>query len=165
MSLRPPSSTRTDTLFPDTTLFRTVEAAGSDGGIGGVRATGLLERGDGNAAHQQRGNGNGDGVLVHEPLLMADVPLLCARQFQHPLPEWSFPATARNRRHDESTPYIRPVVAWCAPTSSSPAKRESIMPNPLLAPLMRWFGRLSYPKLFLLTAALFVGRSEEHTSE
>src|SRR3546814_13539488 len=31
------------------------------------------------------------------------------------------------------------------------------MPNPLLAPLMRWFGRLSYPKLFLLTAALFVG--------
>src|SRR3546814_5685542 len=46
---------------------------------------------------------------------------------------------------------------WCAPTSSSPAKRESIMPNPLLAPLMRWFGRLSYPKLFLLTAALFVG--------
>ena len=31
------------------------------------------------------------------------------------------------------------------------------MPNPLLAPLLRWFGRLSYPKLFLLTAALFVG--------
>jgi hypothetical protein len=31
------------------------------------------------------------------------------------------------------------------------------MPNPLLAPLLRWFARLSYPKLFLLTAALFVG--------
>lgn len=31
------------------------------------------------------------------------------------------------------------------------------MSNPLLAPLLRWFGRLSYPKLFLLTAALFVG--------
>jgi hypothetical protein len=31
------------------------------------------------------------------------------------------------------------------------------MPNPLLAPLLRWFGRLSYPKLFLLTAVLFVG--------
>jgi len=31
------------------------------------------------------------------------------------------------------------------------------MPNPLLAPLLRWFGRLSYPKLFLLTAALFIG--------
>ena len=30
------------------------------------------------------------------------------------------------------------------------------MSNPLLAPLLRWFGRLSYPKLFLLTAALFV---------
>src|SRR3546814_19248740 len=46
---------------------------------------------------------------------------------------------------------------WCAPTSSSPAKRESFMPNPLLAPLMRWFGRLRYHKLFLLPAALFVG--------
>ncbi len=31
------------------------------------------------------------------------------------------------------------------------------MSNPLLAPLLRWFGRLSYPKLFLLTAVLFVG--------
>lgn len=30
------------------------------------------------------------------------------------------------------------------------------MPNPLLAPLLRWFGKLSYPKLFLLTATLFV---------
>src|SRR3546814_16694237 len=88
---------------------------------------------------------------------MAELPVLCARQFQHPLPERSFPATDRNLRHDESTPYSRPVVAWCATTSSSPAKRESIMPNPLLAPLMRWFGRLSYTKLFLLNAALFVG--------
>ena len=31
------------------------------------------------------------------------------------------------------------------------------MPNPLLVPLMRWLGRLSYPKLFLLTAVLFAG--------
>jgi hypothetical protein len=31
------------------------------------------------------------------------------------------------------------------------------MSNPMLAPVLRWFGRLSYPKLFLLTAALFVG--------
>ena len=30
------------------------------------------------------------------------------------------------------------------------------MVNPLLAPLLRFFGRLSYPRLFLLTAALFV---------
>lgn len=29
------------------------------------------------------------------------------------------------------------------------------MPNPLLSPVLRFFGRLSYPKLFLLTAALF----------
>lgn len=30
------------------------------------------------------------------------------------------------------------------------------MPNPLLAPLMRWLGRLSYPKLFVVAAALFL---------
>ena len=30
------------------------------------------------------------------------------------------------------------------------------MPNPLLAPLLRWFGRLSYPKLFLFAAGLFM---------
>lgn len=30
------------------------------------------------------------------------------------------------------------------------------MVNPLLAPLLRWLGRLSYPRLFLLAAALFV---------
>ena len=29
------------------------------------------------------------------------------------------------------------------------------MPNPFLAPLFRWLGRLSYPKLFLVAAALF----------
>ena len=29
------------------------------------------------------------------------------------------------------------------------------MPNPLISPLMRWLGRLSYPRLFLLTAVLF----------
>ena len=30
------------------------------------------------------------------------------------------------------------------------------MPNPLLSPVMRFLGRLSYPRLFALTAALFV---------
>lgn len=29
------------------------------------------------------------------------------------------------------------------------------MANPLLAPVMRWLGRLSYPRLFMLAAALF----------
>lgn len=29
------------------------------------------------------------------------------------------------------------------------------MPSPLTAPLLRWLGRLSYPKLFLLAAGLF----------
>lgn len=30
------------------------------------------------------------------------------------------------------------------------------MANLLLAPLLRWVGRLSYPRLFLVTAVLFV---------
>jgi hypothetical protein len=30
------------------------------------------------------------------------------------------------------------------------------MANPLTAPLLRFLGKLSYPRLFLLTAALFV---------
>lgn len=30
------------------------------------------------------------------------------------------------------------------------------MPNPMLAPVMRWMSRLSYPRLFLLAAVLFV---------
>ena len=30
------------------------------------------------------------------------------------------------------------------------------MANPFLAPLLRWFGRLSYPRLFLVAATLFV---------
>lgn len=30
------------------------------------------------------------------------------------------------------------------------------MPNPLLAPLLRWLGRLSYPRLFVVAAVLFV---------
>jgi hypothetical protein len=29
------------------------------------------------------------------------------------------------------------------------------MANPLIAPLLRWLGRLSFPRLFLLSAALF----------
>lgn len=29
------------------------------------------------------------------------------------------------------------------------------MANPLLGPLMRWLGRLSYPRLFMVTAGLF----------
>lgn len=30
------------------------------------------------------------------------------------------------------------------------------MPNLLIAPLLRWLGRLSFPRLFLLSAVLFV---------
>lgn len=34
---------------------------------------------------------------------------------------------------------------WCA-----------VMPNPVIAPVVRFFGRLSYPRLFAVTAALFL---------
>jgi hypothetical protein len=30
------------------------------------------------------------------------------------------------------------------------------MPNLLLGPILRWFGKLSYPRLFLFAAGLFV---------
>lgn len=30
------------------------------------------------------------------------------------------------------------------------------MANPLLAPLLRWLGKLSYPRLFMLAAGLFI---------
>jgi len=29
------------------------------------------------------------------------------------------------------------------------------MANPLIAPVLRWLGRLSYPRLFLVTAVIF----------
>ena len=32
----------------------------------------------------------------------------------------------------------------------------SHMANPLLGPVLGWFGKLSYPRLFVATAALFV---------
>lgn len=41
------------------------------------------------------------------------------------------------------------MLAW-AETS-----RQFAMANPLLSPVLRFFGRLSYPRLFALTAALF----------
>lgn len=33
--------------------------------------------------------------------------------------------------------------------------RENTVRNPLLAPLMRWLGRLSHPRLFMVAAGLF----------
>src|SRR3546814_12414593 len=46
MILRPPRSTRTDTLFPDTTLFRSVAQAvlAGEGGRGGRRRTFICAR-------------------------------------------------------------------------------------------------------------------------
>lgn len=42
------------------------------------------------------------------------------------------------------------MLAFAAVNEGVPA-----MANPLLAPLLGFFGRLSYPRLFALTAALF----------
>lgn len=33
------------------------------------------------------------------------------------------------------------------------------MPNPLILPVMRWLGRLSHPRLFLIAAGLFVANT------
>lgn len=33
------------------------------------------------------------------------------------------------------------------------------MPNPLILPVMRWLGRLSHPRLFLVAAGLFVANT------
>lgn len=33
--------------------------------------------------------------------------------------------------------------------------RRTPMPNPLVAPLLRWLSRLSYPRLFVVAAVLF----------
>ena len=43
-----------------------------------------------------------------------------------------------------------------ASVPSTPYVLRDPMANPLLAPLLRWFGRLSYPRLFLLATGLFV---------
>src|SRR3546814_486691 len=68
--LRPPSSTRTDTLFPYTTLFRSVavflghghhhvgaDVAGRDGVDGDAEARVFLRQGDGEAMHAGLGGG------------------------------------------------------------------------------------------------------------
>ena len=36
------------------------------------------------------------------------------------------------------------------------AQENAQMPNPLLAPVMRYVSKLSYPRLFLLAAGLFI---------
>ena len=37
-----------------------------------------------------------------------------------------------------------------------PHPQATFMPNPLIAPLVRWLGKLSHPRLFLVIGALFV---------
>lgn len=47
------------------------------------------------------------------------------------------------------------VHAVCMLVFSQAFPSGTTMSNPLLAPLLRFLGRLSYPRLFLLTGALF----------
>src|SRR3546814_3979576 len=54
MIRRPPRSTRTDTLFPYTTLFRTVLAVKRDVPVHGVRAKLLVDQADGFGGLQHR---------------------------------------------------------------------------------------------------------------
>src|SRR3546814_19740824 len=58
MIRRPPRSTRTDTLFPYTTLFRSTAAGGerhhdAQGLVGKIRACGLRQREAGQGQHRQ----------------------------------------------------------------------------------------------------------------
>lgn len=40
--------------------------------------------------------------------------------------------------------------------SGQPDCVMAVMPNLLVAPLLRWLGKLGYPRLFVVTAVLFV---------
>src|SRR3546814_11054323 len=66
MIRRPPRSTRTDTLFPYTTLFRS--AAGRAGGEGEARSPGA-ERGERLAAAQRRGQSVGHAAAPLQPVI------------------------------------------------------------------------------------------------
>src|SRR3546814_873068 len=87
MIRRPPRSTRTDTLFPYTTLFRS-DVAGRDGVDGDAEARVLLRQGDGEAVHAGLGGGVvGLAVLALLAVDRADLddpaPLAFAHAFDH----------------------------------------------------------------------------------
>src|SRR3546814_3128999 len=85
MIRRPPRSTRTDTLFPYTTLFRSVRAqlrrtCGGDADAGARRAAALVERGD----RRRRGEGGGARSEEHtselQSLMRTSYAVFCLKK-------------------------------------------------------------------------------------
>src|SRR3546814_4270722 len=78
MIRRPPRSTRTDTLLPYTTLFRSLDVGNSDGG--GRRLVGGVARGNGQKDREGRGgsgeakHGNSSGFRIRPRACASPVP-------------------------------------------------------------------------------------------
>src|SRR3546814_5079241 len=62
MIRRPPRSTRTDTLFPYTTLFRSLGKARDDGGVAAIKVGELLEPALAVGNHRPIGDIDGKGL-------------------------------------------------------------------------------------------------------
>src|SRR3546814_20158093 len=88
MIRQPPRSTRTATLVPSTTLFRSADVAGRDGVDGDAEARVFLRQGDGEAMHAGLGGGVvGMAVLALLAVDRTDLddpaPLSFAHAFHH----------------------------------------------------------------------------------
>src|SRR3546814_11797622 len=71
MIRRPPRSTRTDTLFPYTTLFRSLGKARDDGGVAAIKVGELLEPALAVGNHRPIGDIDGKGLGESETLGLA----------------------------------------------------------------------------------------------
>src|SRR3546814_13015466 len=71
MIRRPPRSTRTDTLFPYTTLFRSLGKARDDGGVAAIKVGELLEPALAVGNHCPIGDIDGKGLGESETLGLA----------------------------------------------------------------------------------------------
>src|SRR3546814_20965708 len=72
MIRRPPRSTRTDTLFPYTTLFRSLGKARDDGGVAALKVGEFLEPALAVGNHRPIGDIDGKGLGESETLGLAD---------------------------------------------------------------------------------------------
>src|SRR3546814_1304159 len=137
MYRRPPRSTRTDTLFPDATLFRSEAEAGLEEGGGlddHAEAVDLLER-----------LGRlGDGQEAPAVALLALGPSLA-------------------RRPDEDVADLRPRQAVALPQHLLRHLRRDAVRQPVLGDDVIFAAPLAGQDL--AAGKLLPGRSEEHTSE
>src|SRR3546814_8709553 len=135
MIRRPPRSTRTDTLFPYTTLFRSMlDLGGGNGNIANVAeqvVTGVVAAAAGAAV--------GIGVGAVKGVAKAAGPLA----------EW---LKARWARHQESTQFAAPEQKAAAAAANNQALQDMR--------LLTYQGDAVHE-----AAAAFSARSEEHTSE